>query len=499
MKPRIILRADGGAVQGMGHVVRCLVLAEILSGTYDVSFAIQEPEESTLHEIQKVVMEICILPKVKDFKIDALNFLQHLKKGDIVVLDGYHFSTDYEKLIRSINCKLVLIDDLHSWHHVADVIFNSADSVKESDFSSEPYTRFFLGLQYVLLRKPFIANTSVARRKAEISRVFLNMGASDSENLTMKFTNALAGINGIREIHLMLGAVNVHTPVILKLAGEISNVHVQVHRDIPAEKIVSILQMCDLAICPASTISMECCAVGIPLISGYTIENQKGVLEGLTRHKVLVNLGDLRLIDLEMFRTTLIDLMQNPVLLEEMVANQRHLIDGNSPKRILDVFHQLTASSLTFRFAEGSDVELYFKWTNDPVVRENSFHQEPVSYREHVLWFEKKLKSQTCLMYLFLKENIPAGQVRIEQSGGENVIGISIDQNFRGQGLGAEMIRTACADYVKRHPGEFITAYIKENNKSSYSIFKKAGFGIETRVIENGISCYKLITQNFRP
>ena len=102
-------------------------------------------------------------------------------------------------------------------------------------------------------------------------------------------------------------------------------------------------------------------------------------------------------------------------------------------------------------------------------------------------------------MYVFLKENIPAGQVRIELSGGETVIGISIDQNFRGQGLGAEMIQTACADYLKKHPGEFITAYIKENNKSSYAVFKKAGFGNETHVIEKGISCYKLIIQNFRP
>ncbi|MBL0139314.1 MAG: UDP-2,4-diacetamido-2,4,6-trideoxy-beta-L-altropyranose hydrolase [Bacteroidetes bacterium] len=499
MKPRIILRADGGAVQGMGHVVRCLALAEILSETYEVSFAIQESEESTLFEIRKVVKEVWILPKVQDYKIDALNFLPHLNRSDIVVLDGYHFTTDYEKSIRSIKCKLVLIDDLHSWHHVADVVFNSADSVKQSDFSSEPYTRFFLGLQYVLLRKPFIANTTVVRRRSEISRVFLNMGASDSENLTMKFTNALSNIKGIREIHLMLGAVNVHTPLVQKLAGEITNVKIQVHQDISAEKIVSILRQCELAICPASTISMECCAVGIPMISGYTIENQKGVLDGLTRHKVLINLGDLRQIDMEIFRTKLMDLIQTPGLLEEMVANQKNLIDGNSPKRILNVFNQLAASSLTFRFAEISDVDLYFKWTNDPVVRENSFHQEPVSYQEHVLWFGKKLKSPDCFMYLFFKENIPAGQVRIEHSDGENVIGISIDQNFRGLGLGAEMIRTACADFVKKHPGEFITAYIKDSNKSSYAIFKKAGFGNETRVIEKGIYCYKLITQNFRP
>ncbi|MBK9525486.1 MAG: UDP-2,4-diacetamido-2,4,6-trideoxy-beta-L-altropyranose hydrolase [Bacteroidetes bacterium] len=499
MKPRIILRADGGAVQGMGHVVRCLALAEILRGTYAVSFAIQEPEESTLLEIRMVVKEILILPKVTDYKIDALNFLPHINKGDIVVLDGYHFTTDYEKSIRSVHCKLVLIDDLHSWHHVADFIFNSADSVKESDFSAEPYTRYFLGLRYVLLRKPFIANTPVAKRKSEISSVFLNMGASDSGNLTMKFTNALSNMKGIREIHLMLGAVNVHTPLIQKLAGEVTNVNIQIHCDIPAEKIVSILLQCDLAICPASTISMECCAVGIPMISGYTIENQKGVLEGLTQHKVLVNLGDLRLIDMEMFQTKLKDLINNLGLLEEMVVNQRNLIDGNSPKRILDVFHQLAGSLLTFRFAEGSDVDLYFKWTNDPVVRENSFHQEPVSYPDHVFWFEKKLKSKDCFMYVFLKENIPAGQVRIELSGGETVIGISIDQNFRGQGLGAEMIQTACADYLKKHPGEFITAYIKENNKSSYAVFKKAGFGNETHVIEKGISCYKLIIQNFRP
>jgi RimJ/RimL family protein N-acetyltransferase len=147
---------------------------------------------------------------------------------------------------------------------------------------------------------------------------------------------------------------------------------------------------------------------------------------------------------------------------------------------------------IEFRKPTLADVDLYFKWTNDEVVRQNSYDQEPIPYNDHVEWFKQKLNSANCFFYLFTLHNEAIGQVRIEIKAEETIIGISIDTHHRGKGLGASMIEMACADHFKRAHTHQINAYIKESNESSIRIFKKAGFKNEEHVMVKGIKSFKL-------
>lgn len=145
-----------------------------------------------------------------------------------------------------------------------------------------------------------------------------------------------------------------------------------------------------------------------------------------------------------------------------------------------------------FRMATIEDVDLYYKWSNDKKVRENSYQQNPVLYEDHVNWFTNKLASPNCYFFLFLNDQSNAvGQVRIDQSKGEIIIGISIDSQYRGYGLGVEMLNQACNSYLGKFPAAEIFAYIKEENKPSYHIFKKAGFTNEKLVVAEGVKSYR--------
>jgi spore coat polysaccharide biosynthesis protein SpsF len=129
------------------------------------------------------------------------------------------------------------------------------------------------------------------------------------------------------------------------------------------------------------------------------------------------------------------------------------------------------------RPAELSDVDLYYKWANDMLVRQNSFNSEEINYQQHVNWFKNKLNSSECYFFLFLNyQNIPIGQIRIDESNNEKIIGISIDENFRGRGYGVEMLNMACFHYLNKFPNEEIIAYIKESNIASINQFSRAGF-----------------------
>lgn len=149
---------------------------------------------------------------------------------------------------------------------------------------------------------------------------------------------------------------------------------------------------------------------------------------------------------------------------------------------------------LRFRKANSGDTDLYYKWSNDKVVRENSFQKSMIRYEDHVSWFSQKLTNENCNFYLFLDSNdVPVGQVRIDKSNNETIIGLSIDSTFRGQGLGTAMIQATCDDYFITHPDAVIVAYIKEQNVSSFKIFEKAGFNEPAKIFEEGSYIYRLI------
>jgi RimJ/RimL family protein N-acetyltransferase len=152
----------------------------------------------------------------------------------------------------------------------------------------------------------------------------------------------------------------------------------------------------------------------------------------------------------------------------------------------------MSKEKLLFKFASEKDLDLYFKWANDPAVRHNSYNSDPVVYENHVKWFRARINDPDYYFYLFYNEtNEPVGQVRIVK-GNETIIGISVDEKFRGRSLSAEMLRMSGDDFLKKNSGTTITAYIKKENMSSYSAFKKAGFEKEEIVTEQGCESFKL-------
>jgi len=133
---------------------------------------------------------------------------------------------------------------------------------------------------------------------------------------------------------------------------------------------------------------------------------------------------------------------------------------------------------LTFRFAKQEDYYLYFSWANDDLVRQQSFNKEPIKLKEHELWFKNKISSKNTFLYLFLFNEIPIGQVRIEKdvNNTTSTIGISIAKEFRGKSFGVQMLNIAVNNFFENNPTFVIYAYIKIDNISSIKTFKSACF-----------------------
>jgi RimJ/RimL family protein N-acetyltransferase len=147
---------------------------------------------------------------------------------------------------------------------------------------------------------------------------------------------------------------------------------------------------------------------------------------------------------------------------------------------------------LSFKKPTIDDLDLYFTWANDPLVREQSFNSELINIETHTIWFEKILNDNSISLFLFenqFKEKV--GQVRImKQDNSEAIIGITVDTKYRGRGYAKEMLIIATNDFFKDNSDYILNAFIKEGNSASKFSFEKAGFKFRTVLNHENLRCF---------
>lgn len=139
-----------------------------------------------------------------------------------------------------------------------------------------------------------------------------------------------------------------------------------------------------------------------------------------------------------------------------------------------------------YRKANSGDLQLFFNWANDPVVRNNSYNSHYITLEEHTNWFHKKIQDKNTLFYIVEIDNESAGMIRFDISEKHTIINIIIDKNFRGKKM-APIFLLDCCKYYFEENSKPLLAYIKSNNLASIQAFKKANFAFLKLEIVNNI------------
>jgi UDP-2,4-diacetamido-2,4,6-trideoxy-beta-L-altropyranose hydrolase len=491
---RVVIRCDGGRNIGLGHSMRCLALADMLRNQFQILFVLQETSEDVYALIQREGWTYEVLPASDDVEKDLPLLTALLIQGDIVVLDGYEFKTEYQYAIRQKDCRVVAIDDLHAWHHYADVIINHAGGVSERSYSCEAYTHLMLGPSHALLRKEFFEQQSIYHDNGEWSRFFISMGAADTGGNTLKVAHALLSWPTIKKIVLMVSTLNPHIEALKKF--EVEQDRVTIAYNLNAAQLIEYLQNTDVVICPASTIALETCAIGRYLLTGYTAANQLNILHGLISAEMAFSLGDINMISsvdvLEKLKSFHMLSKRN-----QMLINQKAVINGTTKERIQRVFRSLNSSrqDVICRPARRDDLLLYFEWVNEIEVRKNSFQTSQVSLLDHTNWFERQIQSPNTLMLLFFQNDTPIGQARFAIQEDKATINLSIAKDHRGKGFASSLISRASAELTERRPEiKQILAEVKPSNNVSSRAFERCGFSEISKNLEKIIFCKEIFS-----
>jgi RimJ/RimL family protein N-acetyltransferase len=186
-----------------------------------------------------------------------------------------------------------------------------------------------------------------------------------------------------------------------------------------------------------------------------------------------------------------------PILEKNNFKLKEHLIseieiDGKKT----DVFiHECinTVLLLKIREATESDAKLIFNWSNDSLVRAQSFYSNTIEFENHENWFKEKLQNDNSLLVINNFDGNNIGLVRYEIENDKCSVGILIDEKFRGKGLSSSMLINSSSYYFKKFSTP-IFAYIKESNIASIRSFEKAGYSFFNKIEVNGFNTlvYKL-------
>ncbi|QDA58612.1 UDP-2,4-diacetamido-2,4,6-trideoxy-beta-L-altropyranose hydrolase [Hymenobacter jejuensis] len=464
--PRVIFRADGNSRIGLGHIVRCLALAEMLGSAFRCEFIIREPDEAVRLQILGVCDSLTEIPAALGLPDEPVWLLQQVQPHDILVLDGYGFDSKYQQTLKQRRQALVCLDDLANQHIWADVVINHAGGIAPSAYSCEPGTTLCLGPAYALLRPEFHKSTQSLNYQIDSKSIFLNMGGADPENHTLTQLLALRHRFPHHLLHVVTGAAYPHQKTLEDATATLANV--RLHHCLNAGALAALLAECSMMVCPPSGMAYECCAVGGLLLLHQIADNQRNLLAYLTSSGLALPVAAIESLSDDGLAA----------IAEQMRQLQRQVFDGLAGQRLVKVFSALyLAFKLTARQAAAADAAQYFAWANDADVRRNAIHSEPIAWPTHLAWFSRRLADPDAYLYLFEDQGIPIGQVRIEFDDSKGTIDYSVAAEHRGRGLGLAILRRAIMEIRRDRPdAAVLVGQVKTQNRPSWRVFEQLGF-----------------------
>jgi len=277
MKKKVLFRADASSEIGYGHFIRTLALADILKEDFNCTFFTQTPSTYQKEEAKQV----CPIEPLPNYDTKFCPFLERLEGDEIVVLDNYFYTPEYQKAIKAKGCKVVCVDDLHNKHYYADVVINHGCN-DASLFDTESYTRLCLGLDWALLRKPFRKQPPSNNNKEGIVICF---GGADPCRMAETTIESILRIDTRQKIYIIAGDSFTNT------YGD--NPNVIVKRKLNAQEVCDLFDTASLGIFSSSTVAIEAASRNLWMLTGYYVDNQQSIYKTLTESHYGFPLGDL--------------------------------------------------------------------------------------------------------------------------------------------------------------------------------------------------------------
>lgn len=261
----VLFRCDGTSATGLGHVSRCLALAEALAewNARSVFYGVYEDAARTL-------LRGCESVRVEEAKelaggardSEALRRLARGARFSWLVLDGYGIGTAYLDELSSPDVPLVVIDDYARLkRYRCAAVLNFTVGAPALHYRNGPAS-LLLGPRYFLARRALrIARRQTKPRTGAVRRLLIAMSGADRLHASSAVLAAVLSTGCAAEIRVITGGVGTDDGNLHFLAAQYPGrcVFLDALPDLAAE-----LAWADACICGGGLTKYECAYLGVP-------------------------------------------------------------------------------------------------------------------------------------------------------------------------------------------------------------------------------------------
>ena len=340
MSPTLLIRADASPVIGVGHVMRCIALAQAWQDRGGETIFVTACESDELcSRLTDEGFQVVKLDKVHPNPDDSSVMAQVLSEypDAWVVLDGYHLDPAYQRMIKDAGNQLLVIDDMaHLEHYHADLLLNQNIDIDDLLYADRAkQTKLLLGSCYMLLRREFQRWQDWQREcSGSAHKVLVTLGGGDTDDMSQAVVEALLkGDVDQLESKIIAGPASTHLKS-LRSKCERSGGSIQVLssvRDMPG-----LMAWADVAVSGGGVTSRELAFMGLPQIVLTLAENQRrGVVE-LQRAGAAIDFGDAETLESSRLTETLTSLLLDRETRATMSRSGNTLVDGRGAARVVE-------------------------------------------------------------------------------------------------------------------------------------------------------------------
>lgn len=354
---KVAFRTDASLQIGIGHVMRCLSLADALTARgADCQFICRAHEGNLLDFIRskghtahplpsgtallQSPAELTYVPwlgATQAEDAEACAPILAAQRPDWLIVDHYALDARWERALAPHYRKLMVIDDLADRPHDCDLLLDQNLGRTAEDYGDllRTHTTTLIGPRYALLRPEFaqLRAESLARRaNPQLKHLLITMGGVDKDNATGRVLDALNVCPLPLGLHITV-VMGPHAPWLQQVQTQAAQMSRPTQVLVGVDDMARLMAGSDLAIGAAGGTAWERCCLGLPTLVLVLAENQQAGAAALQNAGAAIAMQSATEIQHVMQKRLL---SGDAALLQQLSLAAAQVTDGNGVSQIIE-------------------------------------------------------------------------------------------------------------------------------------------------------------------
>lgn len=331
---RVLFRCDAGRADGLGHVMRSLVLADAFAqhGAIPIFVTAMGADFVGASRIMSRGYTVITSPARvgADADRDAISDLWGCGGADLVIVDSKRADASYLAACRA-KALLLLIDDDADGAKPVDILVNNQIDADASHYCDSVTGRsHLLGPSYNLVDPGYFPLQRPA--EGQIQRVLITFGGEDPGNHTRWAMETLVAAHPELIVDVALGPAHPDPESVRAAAKRLANAKLV---EEPAS-LRPLAARADLAVTAGGTTLFELAAARVPALVVTIEDHQRRLVKPFAAAGACVLLGDHRMLDDNSAQTIFTRAIDDAELRARMQRAQAVLLPAPGAERIVD-------------------------------------------------------------------------------------------------------------------------------------------------------------------